>query len=907
MTFILVIIFVVIGMIAQGNENEKGCGWSIVACILFLYFLFSVGVSGEDAATILLWVIGLGFVGFILWSISKTIEQNNNTKSQTKNINADKELHQPTTVTKASCLHESVHTIETDMKQIDTEHFKERQCETIDENSYITENNVKSVQVKKHSKIDERMKSAKKEFEECDSLKKIIETYVLGRSSEQILNPLELGILTRYITHETDYYPNMDLYRSDMEEIIRKHLRNTRKDDSSIINTEVLYEQLVNSLKCLLILKKSDEEKNQYIGRTEFSQKQNYEEDKELIEIEITQDRVEIDLLYESEKISIQENTDDMLDEIPLKEKRIEQANVVIESPPNLYECKIYDFSQNVIDYINTLEDFEKERIVYDETNTNITRFKKAEKEYSEKLLRISKQETNLDENSQQFKRFINDKVSGDLRAIDNLCSGNSDYSNGYAVWSNLVDEGKLYFPVSSTYANVIMHQIINRLLVKSPYWALIIMIDLWNHYYPDFQHKEILMWIKDFWVTYCCEISYQDFKKLFKLEIEFQGDSVMDAIDSVDVSYLNKSKYLDFFNENCNYKIKTGRTVQEGYENILELCLGETVTRLQLLFNEHKLKLEDYFQIYDEEEVEKLRDPFRRAILTNQTINNIVSNVNNREVGSYEIYNAVANSKDIKFLIKRKRYTYFKSRLFIENIGKVCELFLRDWLGIPAKFIVNMEELCEVIPGLNNFENKDNNEIIGMIRGAVEFICRSNDVQQSKEAKTNINYLRDNKPKARKNDDVIMNEKQQFNIDISKLDKIRSDAELIQEKLIVDEEGAFQAEESDIIQVQEMSHVITQILPLQNTENDDWQELFDNLLSYELQALSIIFNQVDTNLKLEELCKKSGLLVEVMIEGLNEKALEIIGDNLIESRNHVPIIFQDYISDISKLLQEET
>jgi hypothetical protein len=153
-------------------------------------------------------------------------------------LNVDKELQQSTTVTNASCLHEKEQISEMDMQQINIEHFKKRTCEIIDESPHIEESNVKPVQLKRYSKIDERTKSAKKEFVGCDSLEKIIETYVLNRPLEQSLNPLELGILARYISHETDFYPNMDLYRADMEAIIRNYLQKTRKDDLGIINTE---------------------------------------------------------------------------------------------------------------------------------------------------------------------------------------------------------------------------------------------------------------------------------------------------------------------------------------------------------------------------------------------------------------------------------------------------------------------------------------------------------------------------------------------------------------------------------------------------------------------------------------------------------------------------------------------
>jgi len=197
---------------------------------------------------------------------------------------------------------------------------------------------------------------------------------------------------------------------------------------------------------------------------------------------------------------------------------------------------------------------------------------------------------------------------------------------------------------------------------------------------------------------------------------------------------------------------------------------------------------------------------------------------------------------------------------------------------------------------------------IIEKIRESVEFICSSNGVHKSMESKSDISYLRNNKgkPKALKDSNVRKNEKKQFIIDVSKLDKIRTDAELIQEKLVIENDVAIREEEINDIHELKMLQETIQSSYLQSNEENEWQELFGELSSYELQTLLIILDQINANPKLEELSKKSGILMEVMIEGINEKALEIIGDNLIESSEEVPIIYEDYISYIRKFLQEE-
>lgn len=333
---------------------------------------------------------------------------------------------------------------------------------------------------------------------------------MMNRNESKIFNPASLGLLRGYVVRNTlnnkEHVSSIEIRRlvenksnnyhdkiNNAEQLSvtpkkEKIVINTSDEEKAKYNLELVVDDCKNETYRDLQnkenwLKRPENEndgnldKNNYLDVIEILN-ENHEEKFELIEIGITPEHEEKDNLYKSEKIVINEN---IIESSEIA--KVEQVDDSKKRMLHLYECKFYDFNQNIHEYINNLERLEKDKIVYEEPYTNITRSKKSIQEFKfeEKLLKISQLETNLDENSYQFKRFMNDKILGDLRAIDFLSKVYSDFTQGYIVWINLINKGKLVFPKSSTYANVVMYQIINRLIVNNPNWALIIMIDLWN------------------------------------------------------------------------------------------------------------------------------------------------------------------------------------------------------------------------------------------------------------------------------------------------------------------------------------------------------------------------------------------------------------------------------------------
>lgn len=126
----------------------------------------------------------------------------------------------------------------------------------------------------------------------------------------------------------------------------------------------------------------------------------------------------------------------------PVKEDSQSSAVMPIVKLINGMYVMRFNFQADIQEYIHSLNAAGREKLYYDEPNTNISRFKKTESEYAEKIKIIAERQTNLDEYSKEFLHFMRDGRSGDLRAIDDLYNMSNDFGSGYSVWLQLLNRG---------------------------------------------------------------------------------------------------------------------------------------------------------------------------------------------------------------------------------------------------------------------------------------------------------------------------------------------------------------------------------------------------------------------------------------------------------------------------------
>ncbi len=122
-------------------------------------------------------------------------------------------------------------------------------------------------------------------------------------------------------------------------------------------------------------------------------------------------------------------------------------------------------------------------------------------------------------------------------------------------------------------------------------------------------------------------------------------------------------------------------------------------------------------------------------------------------------------------------------------------------------------------------------------------------------------------------------------------LDKIRREALVTQEKLTVEEDGL--PEEP----------ALPEELPIWNgngTESDEpWAEFRAALNGAELGALEVILNG-ETDLK--QYADRQGIMVEVLADGINEKAMDALGDSILDEEFE---IYEDYAEQVKEMVRK--
>lgn len=283
--------------------------------------------------------------------------------------------------------------------------------------------------------------------------------------------------------------------------------------------------------------------------------------------------------------------------------------------------------------------------------------------------------------------------------------------------------------------------------------------------------------------------------------------------------------------------------------------------------------------QEVDYEIAEKRRDPFRRMIISYDTLFKIAETFNGRLITEYEEYSIEFDrvKKDMKYLIRRKRKTYWKSRYFVECIGKLCELHLRNWLGVDASFKVDLDKLCSYFPQLEMVVEDDS--LMDTINSAVENVCVRSNIEKSVDSKDSIEHLINYHDGSKVVEDDAKSEFESAmlykKISAEEIEKARQVLLSNQEKLIVEDGIEEEIEISEDIQATVYSEVQIHILKL--------------LLNKEYAAM-------------EEYAMQEGCNVILEVEKINEIAMEDLGDILIDNDGSNYFVYEDYADYIEGL-----
>lgn len=507
-----------------------------------------------------------------------------------------------------------------------------------------------------------------------------------------------------------------------------------------------------------------------------------------------------------------------------------------------------------------------------------------------------------------------------------------------YFSWRTNVRKGKIKL-IEWEYEQIYINELLNQIGCKDINDAMKKLIIFWKGYRKYTLEIDEFMpdIIKEFYIINDFKIPYTEFMKKFPIKINSQ---------SKDLREINKGIYLDkidFLNNISIYKILDSKLIETQYGYLLNECIEKVLERIHQEFENYDLSLpkmlirkniteywwkplKDY-NIYNKEEIEE------KSIIIEGT-------------EKYELKQGIWN-KTIYSSHNTYKYT-------IGYILKSMECYIREYLGYRRLKLPNKEQILKDIEEYYCSELK---------RAVIKKIYKINLEEIIKEE--TMKFLQNNKipkfglkkKKEDKNEfeqeekiEVIFNEEQ--------FEKIREKSEEIQKALIVEEiedgqdkkiveevngktiqdkeiEGQLNDKiipNKEIAEVQndkedENTKFETKSAIIQKSRNEqkinigensktpkkieqeDKKEIEENVFkkftynlnSSEKKILEVLLEKQDVENRIMQIAQSENEMLEVIISNINDKALETIGDTVVEA--DMSSIYEDYEEDIKQVL----
>ena len=413
-----------------------------------------------------------------------------------------------------------------------------------------------------------------------------------------------------------------------------------------------------------------------------------------------------------------------------------------------------------------------------------------------------------------------------------------------YFTWRTQIRNG--YTPSTSlSYIFLLVYELLSNIRVDSHEDGLDKIVLLWNAYRQrePALNKYLPGWIKDYCIYYPLNYDFRDF--IIKNELEtYYSDSLLFEYQ--------EALGLDFWNHISSYDVKKSVFYKDGNEEILKACFSSVLGALKELYNNNQSRFEDLFVYTTGYKTPWY--PFERALFypwLNQPDRSI-------SMPGQEVY-YVRNNR----LTVDKPIFYSSRKDFAAYIIKKTEACLRQIVNYKYKLAPDPSFVAAFLAKANN-----SNITLGQLESTIE--------------KETERFYRDLTRTV-----VTVNPRN--------LERIREEALGTQNKLIVPEALIAQPD----IQIDTPADIAPSPAASPLHESDGWRELFEALNETELSAVKMAL-LADPNVK--AFADSIGIMLEVLVDNINEKANDFIGDSILELDNELTV-YSDYQETINTLL----
>lgn len=439
-----------------------------------------------------------------------------------------------------------------------------------------------------------------------------------------------------------------------------------------------------------------------------------------------------------------------------------------------------------------------------------------------------------------------------------------------FIQWIARIKKGTIIYPEFKPYIPILFYYIINGgLFSDRREMGLLVMCKMWNYYFEKFQKNDrdlLIGWIKDYWMIYCPEIPLKDFKRLFNRRVIFVNEPTIDV--------LNDAAVLDYYNEVCFYKVLHGKLVKEGQREVFETAIKKINTSISELWNSRGLSYQD--MLY--KAAGRNTYTFMRAVITKDNLHRIYTETGERIISTIENYVLAENETTLRLQWEFKDPYYDTEfiKAFMEYTLKLTEYWLRKWFGysisnsfnVDASSIYKYKQKNPIVQEILE-DNKKNNQIEKIIYDTVVDVCTSYNIPRKGNVEEFAVFL---------NKDILIIEDEldyegidpAQRVTRSALEEARKTLLKNQSKLVIEDE--FVEETID------------------SKEGDD--ATFNEI---EKALLCILLYSDDVQMELQNLVLQK-IIPSVIINKINEKAMDVLGDVVIDESQNPPEIYEEYI-----------
>ena len=417
-----------------------------------------------------------------------------------------------------------------------------------------------------------------------------------------------------------------------------------------------------------------------------------------------------------------------------------------------------------------------------------------------------------------------------------------------YFTWRTQVRQGNVAY-TSVSYAFLYIYELLNNIGVTDPQDGLDKLMAFWQDFrvYDSVIDKYLLQWIKDYHVYYPLTQTFEEFATHNKLQRFYP---------TVFGYKCGQEDSFDLFEGISKYKLTKSAFYNEKTRDMFSKCFYFLLNRLRVLCNNKEVTFEDL--VFYPIEGTSTWTPFDRALFYPA----LEQRGRQVSISDREIYQCQESNLWI-----------YKSVILTDSGKQLISYIMKEMEG-------NLREIT-------GYRHK----------------LSTNTYLRDRELKKRLTSLEISLPKLIKQsvaDFYSFYTRKKITVNVGSLKQIRKEALCTQERLIVPEELDMEEQRTN----QEVEAPAVQLeLPAEQLElpvvqvelpavqvSDIWTAFKNALSQLEIEALKLIIK--GNNIK--DFASKNRVMLEVLIDGINQKATDYIGDTVLELDDTV-IMYDDY------------